>query len=218
MADAASARPLRLPPDARRAQILEATLRCLARNGPERWTLRQVSRELGVAPSLVTHFFGTWNDLLVAAYRVLSDRFAAEFSAIAEAPGQSAGTRIGAYIRAFFADTWRDEDTAGAYIAFWALARSEPRLRGVMDEFARTSRRILAPMIADYARERGYPGDPAPVAETFAYLTSGLWYEIAVNPASLSAKAATAQAEAYLEMALTQRPNPTPSDGGQDGG
>ena len=105
----------RLSAEERRAQIVEATLTCLARHGPEDWTLRQVARDLGVAPSLVTYFFTTWNDVLVSAYRTLSNHFQAEVTRIedAEIDGRA---WLEAIVELYLGEGALGE-TAGVYVA-----------------------------------------------------------------------------------------------------
>lgn len=195
-------RPQRLAPEHRRRQIIEATIAGLARGGPEHWTLRQISRDLGVAPSLITYFFATWSDLLVGAYQTLAERFEAQFSEIAHRPGLTAGERLDLYIDAFFSDAWLGEDIAGVYVAFWALGRSETRLRAEMERFSEMTRRDLFPLISEHAADCGFTRDVSIVAETFLFLISGLWYEAAVNPGSVRNPGPGDRARAFLEFAV----------------
>lgn len=191
----------RLAADERRRQIVEATIACLARNGPEKWTLRQVSRDLGVAPSLVTHFFQSWNELLLAAYRALAERFDEEFSGIAAQAGLDPRARLDLYVARYFSARWTSEEIAGAYIAFWTLGRSEQRLRDEMDRVSGMMRASLFPLVAECAAERGRR-DVEPIFETFHFLLSGLWYETAVNPGSVRDPGPAERARGFLDFAL----------------
>lgn len=200
----AVARQQRLGAEERRRQIVEATIACLARAGPERWTLRQVSRDLGVAPSLVTHFFHSWDELVIAAYRALAERFEREFAEIARRPGMTARARLDLYVERYFAPRWTGEEIAGAYIAFWALGRSQPRLRAEMDRFSEAMRGSLNPLVVECAEERGI-GAAEQTFETFYFLLSGLWYETAVNPGSVRDPGPADRARAFLDFALAER-------------
>lgn len=62
-----SSGPRRLQPQQRQAEILQAALRLLARNGLEGFSLEAVAREAGVAASLPRHYFGGVSGLLKAA-------------------------------------------------------------------------------------------------------------------------------------------------------
>ena len=198
-------RPQRLGAAERRRQIVGATIVCLARNGPERWTLRQVSREAGVAPSLVTHFFQSWNDLLLAAYRDLAERFEDEFSGIEARADLTPRARLDFYVERYFSDRWISADIAGAYIAFWTLGRSEPRLQVEMDRVSEMMRGTLLPLVAACVSGRGGAkegGQAALIGETFHFLLSGLWYETAVSPGSVRDPGPAARAKAFLDLAL----------------
>lgn len=198
------ARQQRLGAEERRRRIVEATIACLARAGPDRWTLRQVARDLGVAPSLVTHFFLTWDELVIAAYRALAERFELEFSEVAGRFEMTARARLDLYVENYFSPRWTDGDVAGAYIAFWALGRSQPRLRADMDRFSETMRGSLFPLIAECAEGRGSAAADQ-ISETFHFLLSGLWYETAVNPGSVCDPGPVERARAFLDLALAAR-------------
>src|SRR5687767_2140301 len=80
-------RQKRLKPEERRAQLTEATLGCLARYGAQGAGLRQVCRDLEIAPSLVNYLFGGWNELLLSAYRLLAQRALEEYEQIGRSDG-----------------------------------------------------------------------------------------------------------------------------------
>lgn len=57
----------------RRAQIVEATLEILADRGPRGLTFRAVAAKLGGSSTLITHYFGTRQELLDAIVETMSD-------------------------------------------------------------------------------------------------------------------------------------------------
>ncbi len=59
---------LRRTPEEARRVILDATLGLLARSGPDAIGLKDVAREAGVSHALVTHYFGTFDALIEAAF------------------------------------------------------------------------------------------------------------------------------------------------------
>ena len=64
----------RLPADQRRAHILEAAQRVLARDGIDRFSLEGVAREAGVALTLPRHYFDSRDRLLAAVVNELTPR------------------------------------------------------------------------------------------------------------------------------------------------
>ena len=47
----------------RRSQLIDAYYRCIARRGLESCTMKSIAREAGMATSIVTHYFGTMEEL-----------------------------------------------------------------------------------------------------------------------------------------------------------
>ncbi|NEE01220.1 TetR/AcrR family transcriptional regulator [Phytoactinopolyspora halotolerans] len=71
----------------RRAEIIDATLRVVERDGTAGVTHRTVAKEAGVPTSLSTYYFATLDDLLVAALSSVSDQYTAQLRKIIEADG-----------------------------------------------------------------------------------------------------------------------------------
>ena len=77
----------RKPPDERRAEILTAASALASAEGLESLTLRRVADELGVYPGLVSHYFQTVDELVVAAFRhAVTSESAACYAAVADEP------------------------------------------------------------------------------------------------------------------------------------
>jgi TetR/AcrR family transcriptional regulator, regulator of biofilm formation and stress response len=59
----------------RRAEIIEATLTVVTRDGPGGVTHRTVAKQAGITTSLSTYYFATLDDLLVAALTTVADEY-----------------------------------------------------------------------------------------------------------------------------------------------
>ncbi|WP_309128706.1 TetR family transcriptional regulator [Microbacterium sp.] len=71
----------------RRAEIIDATLAVVTRDGAAGVTHRTVAKEAGITTSLSTYYFATLDDLLVAALTSVADAYTAKIRAIIDAPG-----------------------------------------------------------------------------------------------------------------------------------
>ncbi|MEU5885152.1 TetR family transcriptional regulator [Spirillospora sp. NPDC047279] len=71
----------------RRAEIIEATLRVVQRDGAAGVTHRTVAAEAGIPTSLSTYYFATLDDLLVAALTSVTDAYTARIRAIIDDGG-----------------------------------------------------------------------------------------------------------------------------------
>ncbi|MFJ9552845.1 TetR/AcrR family transcriptional regulator [Nocardiopsis sp. NPDC101807] len=65
----------RLRGERRRAQIIEATLAIVRRDGASGVTHRTVAKEAGITTSLTLYYFATLDDLLVAALTSVTDEY-----------------------------------------------------------------------------------------------------------------------------------------------
>ena len=175
----------RLKAEERRRQLAEATIGCLARHGAQGAGVRQVCRDLDVAPSLVNHFFDGWNDLLVSAYRLLAERALKEYAEIAELDGAPARLRLRRLIERHVSPAWLSEDVVGAYVALWDLSRTVPLLMREFTRFHRKRRQIVARLLAEMAGERRRSREIELMAAGLVVFMDGLWLELGLNPGNI---------------------------------
>ena len=182
---AVEGRQKRLPHDERRLLIIETTLRCLARHGAEGTTLRSVCREMGVAPSLVTHFFAGWHDLLGAAYELVADRFMAQVTPLLTDPFPSERARMDEMIRRFLSTDFVGENTIGAHIALWQLSRSVVDLKTHFTRCLNDRTNVLRQALAMLAAEEGAAIDVEEMTACFILMLDGVWLELSLNGGNL---------------------------------
>ena len=192
-------RQRRLSPEERRRQLIEMTIVCLAKYGPQGAGLRQICRELNVSPGLVNYFFDGRNDLFVSAHRELAKRFLAGLRKVVEADHESPDARISAIVDYYFSDQHFDDVTIGASTALWALSRHEVDLKEAMSEYHHAQRELLAGPIADYASSRGADCDAERLANCLTVFFTGLWFEMALNPGNITTDMAVDMATTWLE-------------------
>ena len=175
----------RLKPDERRGQLVEATLGCLARHGAQGAGLRQVCRDLQIAPSLVNYFFDGWSELLLSAYRLLAERALQEYAVIATLNGAPAGVRLRRLIERNVSPAWLSDEIVGAYLALWDLSRTVPQLKAEFTRFHRRRRRIVAKLLAEMAGERQPSRETDLMAAGLVAFLDGLWLELGLNPGNI---------------------------------
>ncbi|MGW5387137.1 TetR/AcrR family transcriptional regulator [Nocardia sp. NPDC003963] len=73
--------------DKRRAEIIEATLAVVTRDGAAGVTHRTVAEQAGITTSLSTYYFATLDDLLVAALSGVADGYTARIREIIDGAG-----------------------------------------------------------------------------------------------------------------------------------
>lgn len=104
----------RMPPEERREQILDATLKLIAGQGYERVSMEAIARAAGVTKPVVYDLFGTLADLLEALLEREQERALLQLAELLPSPGEDAepgqvlGESLDAFIRAVEArpDAW----------------------------------------------------------------------------------------------------------------
>jgi AcrR family transcriptional regulator len=125
--------PKRVDHEERRRQIAEALLRAAAARGLHATVMREVAAEAGVSLRLVQYYFGTKEELLLAAMQHLADQFAgraqARISRLKEMenPVQPRDVIAAILTEALPADEERRTFTV-LYTAYFALSLTEPAL------------------------------------------------------------------------------------------
>ena len=141
----------------RREQIVRATIRCLARDGYARLTMKRVAAEARVSPGILHYYFRDKAAMLsAAALRVTADldrRVAAEVRGAADARG-----RLRAVIRACLDTAVHRREFWTVFIEFWGEALHDRRLAAVNRRAYARARRLIAAGLAGGAAAGGLRG------------------------------------------------------------
>lgn len=133
----------------RRAEIIDACLRVVQRDGAAGVTHRTVAREAGVPTSLTTYYFATLDDLLVAALSEVAGAYAEVLRGIADGGGDELDG-LAELIAASGTEQGRGRALAERELS--TLASRRPALRPVAqhwrEEVARIGRRLTGDRVA----------------------------------------------------------------------
>jgi len=125
--------PKRVDHEERRQQIADALLRTAAARGLHATGMREVAAEAGVSLRLVQYYFGTKEELLLAAMQHLAARFGARAAArFKQASGSGGPANPRAVIAAILAEALPADDERRTfhviYTAYLALSLTDPAL------------------------------------------------------------------------------------------
>jgi AcrR family transcriptional regulator len=124
----------------RRLELLEAAQRVIRREGFAHLTLRDVAAEVGVAHSLVRHYFGTRDELLAEAFDLAAQ---ADQPTLAPPPGDEA-THLE---RLVHRTEPMDRDHYLMWIDAWSEAPRSPELRKTLRRWEDDCQRSLAALL-----------------------------------------------------------------------
>ena len=204
----------RMPPDERRAAIVDAALAVMQRRGIAATTVRDVAAEMGTSSGLVHHYYESMDDLLAAAFeRAAGDDLRATRDAL------TATDPVGR-LRQFLASYSRgDQDaTMQLWLDAWADAVRRPALQQTSRRLNEQWQSLLADIIVAGVAERSMTCDD-PNAAGWRLLSmldglalQGVAHRGAISPRDSEQWAARAAA---LELGLDprvlawRRPGPT---------
>jgi len=165
-------RRTRKPPEERRAEILAAASALASDEGLESLTLRRVADQLGVYPGLVSHYFQTVDELVVAAFRhavtVESDEL---YAAVANAPTPLDRLRL---LLALLVSRERD-GVSLLWLDAWSAFRHRPVLAGEVTRLMAIDKQRLGDLIRDGVTAGQFTAaDPSSAASRIYSVIDGL--------------------------------------------
>ncbi|YCK39829.1 TetR/AcrR family transcriptional regulator [Actinomadura sp. ATCC 39365] len=166
--------PRQVDHDQRRRQIAEAVWRLATRGGLEDVTLRQVATEAGVSARLLQYYFGTRDQLLLGALKILNDdaerRARERLALLGDAPGMRAIVR-GVLLELLPLDEER-RNRHLVYAAYFVRFLADPALAEVARDAPLALENLVAGLIAQGQELGQAPRDVDAAAEA-AFLLAG---------------------------------------------
>jgi AcrR family transcriptional regulator len=159
----------------RREQIVRATVRCLAREGYTRLTMKKVAREAGVSPGILHYYFADKRAMLVATLEVVSRDLDRRVAAAQSRTGRDPRARLRALVRACLEVAVSEPEIWVVFVEFWGEMLHDRRLRALNAEVYSRTRRLIGRLIDEGVRAgRFRPVDPARAAAVVLGLVDGL--------------------------------------------
>ena len=164
-----------------RAEILAAARTSFAEKGFRGTTIRAVASAAGVDPALVHHYFGTKDDLFLAALEIPVDPREVLAPVVAAGP-DGAGERL---LRTFLS-VWDDPELQPGLLARRPLDRVGRHASLVRDGFIPV---VVGPVLASLVRDRPEVRIPLVASQIVGLIVTR--YVVALPPLALDARART---------------------------
>jgi hypothetical protein len=119
---------------------------------------------------------------------------------------------MNAVIKRYLSTDWVGENTIGANLALWHLARSIVDLKPHFSRFLKDRTRLLQKALHALANEARVDIDVAKVTACFILMLDGIWLELSTNPGNISQARVTRMCWFWLDAVL--KPAPAPRKGG----
>lgn len=181
----------------RKDALVKATISEIGRAGSLDVTVSQIARRAGMSPALAHHYFGSKEEMFLAAMRHILTLYGAEVrGALATAHGPEA--RLRAILSASFSPGNFRREAVSAWLNFWVLAQTVPQARRLLAIYQRRLRSNLLSCLVPLA------GSKAPaLADGLGALIDGLYLREVLKSGAPDGVAAVDAALNYLNSHLT---------------
>ena len=169
----------RADPEIRRQDLVAAAETVLAREGVSGTSVRAICAEAGVSPGLLRHYFEGVDELIACAYEAVGQRIDAALEAALASAQPTPRARLLAYLTASFAPPVLDPDLLAAWIGFWSLVKTKPRMAAIHAASYAEFRTRLEHLLAEAGAR-----DTRHAAIALTATVDGLWLELCLDPAT----------------------------------
>jgi AcrR family transcriptional regulator len=186
-------------PDARREELIAATLACLKKFGHDGVSVRRISAEAGVSMGLINHHFHGIDALLATAYESLAKRLLSRSRDPALAIGGEPLQSLHAFFAASFEPEALDPALFRTWLVFWSLVPHAPKLRAVRERTYAETRATLETLLTRLKRMPGVTAfKVSSAAIGLSALMDGLWVELSLNPSSFAPSEAVSLCDDWI--------------------
>jgi TetR/AcrR family transcriptional repressor of bet genes len=189
------------PKEERQQQLIQATIRSVARNGLSDTTMATVSREAGLSQGIINLHFQSKDRLLVETLRFLSGHYRSAWEKAVSKAGDAPADKLAAMVATDFKSPVCDRNKLAVWFAFWGESKSRPTYRKICALSDMAYRAEMVQVCQELVEMGGYEDiDAESVAAGLSAMTSGLWLDLLTNPRSMSREEARQICLSYLAI------------------
>lgn len=180
----------------RKEALVKATIVEIGRTGSLDVTVSQIAKRAGMSSALAHHYFGSKEEMFLAAMRHIMTLYGAEVrGALAVAEGPEG--RVRAILVASFSPGNFRREAVGAWLNFWVLAQTVPQAKRLLAIYQGRLRSNLVAALRPLAGDRA-----GEIAESLGALIDGLYLREVLKSGLPDGAAAVALALRTLEAEL----------------
>ena len=176
----------------RRAEIVRATVRCLARDGYSGLTMKRVAREAKVSQGILHSYFADKRAILTAALETVTADLDRRVAAAQARVARDARARLLALVGACLRLAAADRTFWIVFVEFWGEMMHDRRLREINAALYARMRRLIGAVIAQGIRAGDFRRvDVLRAAAVILALVDGVSLQVAFDPAAFGVADAT---------------------------
>ena len=192
----------------RRRELIDATIKCIARKGLRNTTLADVASEAGLSQGIVNLHFKRKDNLLAETLRSVADEYHEQFMQTLEASGPNPAEQLLALMQMDLKPSICDRQKLAVWFAFFGEIKAVPTYRKICSERNQKYDSIMFDLATAVVEGGNYESiDARSVADVLSSLTDGMWLSCLVNPETFDRRRARTTVQHYLRAVFPNHYN-----------
>lgn len=189
----------------RRQQLIDATVKCIARKGMGSTTLGDVAREAGLSQGIVNLHFESKDNLLNETLRHIADEYKTQFNRSLERSGPGAANKLNALMELDLRPSILDRSKLAVWFAFWGEVKSRPAYRDICETSDEYYDDVVRRLCEELIAEANYKNvSAASVTTALTSMTNGMWLSCLISPKNFDRRDAKTAVDEYLKTQFPQ--------------
>ena len=185
--------------EARRVQLIEATIDCIAKRGFSDLTLAQVAEAARLSVGIVNFYFKSKDVLLIATLRHLVEDYRRQIDESIAKAGPSPTAQINAMLDVDFHRTVANRKQVTVWYAFWGETRWRPEFLRICSALSAAFQTGMTDLFQRIIADGGHADiGPELVARGYNAMIDGLWLDMLINPKETDREIAKATVRTFL--------------------
>jgi len=183
----------------RRRQLIDSTIKCIARKGMSSTTLGDVAREAGLSQGIVNLHFESKDNLLTETLRFLSDEYKVQFQRAIQRAGTKPEYQLHALMKLDLRPSILDRNKLAVWFGFWSEVKSRPTYQEICEQTDDYYDDIIRALCSRIIVDGGYKGVAAGTVSTaLNSMTNGMWLSYLISPKHFDRTTAMSAIDEYL--------------------
>jgi len=183
----------------RRQQLIDATIKCIARKGMGSTTLGDVAGEAGLSQGIVNLHFESKENLLNATLTYIAEEYKTQFNRVLEQSGPGGADKLHAVMELDLRPSILDRSKLAVWFAYWGEVKSRPTYRRICESSDEYYDEIVRSLCDELINDGGYKDISASsIATVLTSMTNGMWLSCLISPKLFDRQEAMRAVDEYL--------------------
>jgi TetR/AcrR family transcriptional repressor of bet genes len=185
--------------EARRQQLIQATIQSIAKYGLSDTTVATVAKEANLSQGIVNLHFQSKQGLLIETLKSVADEYKEAWEKALASAGPGNAEKLEALVNVDFCHAVCDRTKIAVWFAYWSETKSRPTYRKLCAERDRGYDRKLNELVRALIAEGNYQFlDADSITDGLSAMSAGLWLDLLVDPRGMTRERARKACRMYL--------------------